>query len=165
MKKRQKVDAGLARAVELNDPAQVTRLIEAGNDPLALDSHGRTLLHTAANAGSLATALFLIDLGIDLNGQDKNGWSALHFAVAAGHEHVTELLTRRGADVNVCDIFGNTPLWRAVFSFKNGMSGAIICHLLQAGSDPDRANGNNVSPRRLANTIASSDVRRFFAEV
>lgn len=51
------------------------------------------------------------------------------------------------------DIFGNTPLWRAVMSFKDDPT--IISELLQSGADPSKVNTSGVSPWTLAETIGN----------
>lgn len=57
--------------------------------------------------------------------------------------------------------FGNTPLWVAVMSARDG-DGAALTALLAAGADPDAANNSGNSPRDVANRVANYDLRRFF---
>ncbi|MGW3745817.1 hypothetical protein ACWD62_35950 [Streptomyces sp. NPDC005146] len=58
--------------------------------------------------------------------------------------------------MDVTDRYGNTALWRAVFCSQG--EGEATRLLLEAGADPDRDNGQGVSPRVLAGRIANYDV-------
>jgi ankyrin repeat protein len=94
-------------------------LVNAGANPKAiLDYHGMgfgpqgsTLLHEAADKGSIESAKLLLSYGLDVNARDKGyGRTPLHVAVVANHTDVAELLLKHGADVNAKDDKGLTPL-------------------------------------------------------
>ena len=64
------------------------------------------------------------------------------------HPSVIELLLTAGADVQATDRWGNTPLWRAVFTAHGDIAASAA--LLAAGADLDTVNSTGVSPRALA---------------
>lgn len=125
-----------------------------------LDRHGRNdvINYVIENDTSkLEASAFSHD---EINHRDMNGWTALHFAAQAQNADIAGMLLNMGGEVDVEDEHGNTPLFKAVFNYRN--SGNIIELLLKAGADPDNNNRYGVSPRKLAFTIANYDARRFF---
>ena len=128
-----------------------------------MDGLGRTPLHYACVDGRSEDVAQLLASGLDANAQDDNGCSPLHFAAQAVSLECLTLLIRAGASVSLQDSFGNTALWRAVFSSKG--NGAAISMLRQAGADPHAKNEHGVSPLSLARTIGNYDVAQFFADL
>ena len=126
----------------------------------SVDRNGRTPLHYAAAKSQFEEVVRLLACGSDADAQDNNGWSPLHYAAQAVSPQCTEELLRAGASTMLRDSYGNTALWRAVFS-SNG-EGSVIRLLLAAGADPNAMNAQNVSPASLAATIANYDVAKFF---
>ena len=59
-----------------------------------------------------------------------------------------------GADLGAADRWGNTPLWRAVFTAHGRTDTAPA--VIEAGADPDAGNPNGISPRLLAGRLAST---------
>ena len=98
--------------------------------------------------------------GQDVDTADPQGFTALHVAAQQHELEMMRELLRAGADVNARNIYGNTPLWVAVFASKG--QGDAIQLLLAAGADPDALNTSGRSPRDLAGTIANYDLDRFF---
>ncbi|MGW1803039.1 ankyrin repeat domain-containing protein [Streptomyces sp. NPDC001984] len=94
--------------------------------------------------------------GGDPNATDSAGWRPLHFAAQAQSAQAAAVLQMGGAVVDVADNQGNTPLWRAVFSYR-GDPGVLFVPL-DGGADPDLANAHGVSPRQLAERITNYDV-------
>ena len=94
----------LADAVGKGDAAQVTRLLDSGVSPDAVENAGmdgaNSALMIAAANNRLDIARLLLDRGADVNLHDYTGRSALYEAVAEEHPEMTRLLVRRGADVN-----------------------------------------------------------------
>jgi ankyrin repeat protein len=125
-----------------------------------VDQFGRTPLHYAARDGDAALLERLITGGADVNALDVNRWTPLHFAAQAVSPAVAAKLIEAGANVAVRDRFGNTPLLRAVFSSRG--DGTVIELLLSAGADPNAPNDSDVTPIKLARTIANYDVAQFF---
>src|ERR1700755_1915293 len=97
-----------------------------------LDEFGRTPLHYAARDGDAALVERLIAEGADVDALDVNRWTPLHFAAQAISPAVAAKLIDAGANVATRDRFGNTPLFRAVFSSDG--DGSVIELLLSAGA-------------------------------
>jgi ankyrin repeat protein len=83
-------------------------LMSRGADPMAVDRHGRTLLHelidviddVSENKGLVRKcAGMLLDVGVDQNIRHCFGLTALHEAILLGRQNLVELFLRRGADV------------------------------------------------------------------
>src|SRR5262249_10433776 len=88
----------------------------------------------------------------------KAGWTPLHLAAQCQADLIARELIAADARVNVKGGYGNTPLWRAVFNYRDDP--ATIRVLLEAGADPDLCNERGVIPRMLADHIANRDVAR-----
>jgi ankyrin repeat protein len=135
--------------------------LKIGSDVEVSDRDGRTPLMHAVISRSLDCVLRLIAAGADVNRKDKRGWTALHFAAQDNAASIVNELVKVRAEADAPDEHGNTPLFRAVFSYRG--TEEAITSLLAAGANPDKLNLYGVSPRSLAETIASYDTRKFFA--
>ncbi|AZO53820.1 ankyrin repeat domain-containing protein [Mesorhizobium sp. M8A.F.Ca.ET.057.01.1.1] len=124
------------------------------------DRMGRTALINAIIDREMVLAQRLLESGVDQNAIDRAGWSALHFAAQNCDGDLVRMLIRAGVALEPRDANGNSPLWRAVMSYRGGAE--AITPLLDAGADPDAANVHGVSPRSLAVTIANYDTAKFF---
>ena len=124
------------------------------------DSDGRTIIFYAILSANFEIVEILINNEAELNIKDNNGWYPLHYAVNEYQFDIVELLIKNDANVNAIDDYGNSVLWRAVFSSKG--NGEIIQLLLKNGSDPNLNNDSGVSPLSLSKTIANYDVEQFF---
>jgi ankyrin repeat protein len=139
-----------------------------GNQPKSkhgpgADRMGRSPLHYAALEGDVARVRELLAAGADPAFQDDNGWTPLHFAAQEQRAEVASMLIAAGASVDAQDVYGNTPLGKAVFNSRG--KGDVIQLLREAGADPYLMNKSDVSPLRLARTIANYDVAQFFADL
>jgi len=112
------------------------------------DEFGRSAIHYAAATGDAAEVGRLLARGADPGEPDGVQFTPLHFAAQEQHPSVVEVLVKAGADVRATDRWGNTPLWRAVFTAHGDVTTSAT--LLAAGADPDAPNSTGVSPRRLA---------------
>jgi uncharacterized protein len=125
------------------------------------DRAGRTALHYAALNGDLEQTRQLLATR-DASERDDDGFTPLHFAAQQSQAHLIGVLVEAGADVDAQDRWGDTPLWRAVFSSRG--EGATILALLAVGANPDLPNTSGVSPRSLSNTIANYPVMQFLGQ-
>ena len=98
----------------------------------------------------------LLARGADPNVSDTAGWRPLHFAAQRQNAVQIRMLLKAGAEIDACDGYGNTPLFRAVFNYRE--DGETIRALVAGGADPDRSNKSGISPRSLAKTIANYNV-------
>jgi len=123
------------------------RLIEAGADPLAIDSKNSTALARAAENGHMNLVLALLKKGADPDSVDKDGKTPLMLAAHA-HTKVAELLLRadhnaqfrqhKAAAVNTKDKAGKTPLMMAAA----GRNAETVGLLLAKGADPFAEDNN-----------------------
>ena len=67
------------------------------------DAEGMSLLHWAADRGSVDMTRLLLEFGCQVDGRDGEGQTALHYASSCGHVQVTKLLLKTGADQTICD--------------------------------------------------------------
>lgn len=75
-----------------------------------------------------------------------------------------EALLAAGARVDVADSHGNTPLWQAVFNYRDGDPSSMRV-LLRAGANPDKANAYGKTPRELARKIVNYDAAAHIPDV
>lgn len=134
--------------------------IDSGADINARDRYRRTPLTNAIMDNKLEMAKVLIQRGADVNAQDRAGWAALHFAAQNDSLTAVQLLVANGASVDLLDANGNSPLFRAVFSFKDKPD--VIRELLAAGADRNLENKHGISPLKLAKSITNYNIAQFF---
>ena len=112
----------------------------------AIDNFGRTILHHAAESGSISTIKYFLDYESE-NGNSDNpyifrnilvssvtlsGYTALHSAAERNHPDVIDLLVNEyGFNINEINYNGETPLHCAAKS--NSLESTII--LIKLGAD------------------------------
>ncbi|KAI1967136.1 hypothetical protein LOZ58_000633 [Ophidiomyces ophidiicola] len=109
---------------------------------------GRTLLHYAAEAGSVRAVEILIGVGANKDAVDNNKRTPLHQAVS-GTVHDVKVLLSHGVHMEVRDNEGNTPLHLAVH--RGDAAVDIVALLIEAGADLTTRNNNH---QTLLHTIA-----------
>jgi len=155
------INEKLYNAVYCKKKRKLKKLIEKGANVDYSDEDGRSILMHAilAENSDLEIIKILVESGADINYQEQIGqkWSVLHFAVREGNvEIVNFLLGNNDIEIDPQDSFGNTPLWRAVMSFKGNTE--IIEKLVEKGADKNKPNKEGVSPVTLAKTIGSESL-------
>jgi ankyrin repeat protein len=91
------------------------------------------------------------------------GFTPLHFAAQEHAARVAEVLLEEGAEVDAPNVYGNTPLFVAVFNSRG--RGTLIELLRAHGADPHHVNDAGQTPVGLARLIGNYDVARFFADL
>ena len=84
------------------------------------DQLERSPLHYAALQNNASEVLEVRRAGADPNSTDKQGFTPLHLAAQEGAVDTLKLLLEHGARVDAVNIFGNTPLFTAVFKSRGG---------------------------------------------
>jgi ankyrin repeat protein len=94
---------------------------------------------------------------------DRQGFTPLHLAAQEFALTAAASLLDAGARVEAGNVFGNTPLWVAVFNSKGRgvMSGLLRSH----GADPLHVNASGQTPVGLARLIGNYDVARHFQDI
>ncbi|XP_061845951.1 E3 ubiquitin-protein ligase HACE1 isoform X1 [Colius striatus] len=139
----------------------------------------RSLLHIAANCGSVECLVLLLKKGANPNYQDISGCTPLHLAARNGQKKCMSKLLEYGADVNICNNEGLTAIhWLAVngrtellhdlvqhvsnvdvedamgqtalhVACQNGHKTTVQC-LLDSGADINRPNVSGATPLYFA---------------
>ena len=104
-------------AAQARDALALNAFFEAGINPNAQNSEGRTVLISAAARGELDVVKLLLSRGVDVNVRDNRGYTALAHALEARYPEVEEaLLSRPDIDPNVGGLLGRPILlayvWR-----------------------------------------------------
>lgn len=113
------------RAVTMDDPATVKKLLAAGVNPnMQNPAGGEPALVIAAREGSMRVLQVLLDApGIQVDAPAMNGNTALMMAAFKGNQAAAEALVARGASVNRT---GWTPLHYAAASGNEGIATMLI---------------------------------------
>ncbi|KAL4657477.1 E3 ubiquitin-protein ligase HACE1 isoform X1 [Arapaima gigas] len=139
----------------------------------------RSLLHIAANCGSVECLVLLLRKGANPNYQDISGCTPLHLAARNGQKKCMGRLLEYNADVNICNNEGLTAIhWLAVngrtellhdlvqhvsnvdvedamgqtalhVACQNGHKTTVLC-LLDSGADINRPNVSGATPLYFA---------------
>ncbi|XP_048452661.1 E3 ubiquitin-protein ligase HACE1-like [Rhincodon typus] len=139
----------------------------------------RSLLHIAANCGSVECLILLLKKGANPNYQDISGCTPLHLAARNGQKKCMGKLLEYSADVNICNNEGLTAIhWLAVngrtellhdlvqhvtnvdvedamgqtalhVACQNGHKTTVLC-LLESGADINRPNVSGATPLYFA---------------
>uniref|UniRef100_A0A3B4E219 E3 ubiquitin-protein ligase HACE1 n=1 Tax=Pygocentrus nattereri TaxID=42514 RepID=A0A3B4E219_PYGNA len=95
----------------------------------------RSLLHIAANCGSVECLVLLLKRGANPNYQDISGCTPLHLAARNGQKKCMGRLLEYNADVNICN--------------NEGLTATVLC-LLDSGADINRPNVSGATPLYFA---------------
>ncbi|CAJ0933444.1 unnamed protein product [Ranitomeya imitator] len=143
----------------------------------------RSLLHIAANCGSVECLVLLLKRGANPNYQDISGCTPLHLAARNGQKKCMSKLLEYNADVNICNNEGLTAIhWLAVngrtellhdlvqhvsnvdvedamgqtalhVACQNGHKTTVSC-LLDSGADINRPNVSGATPLYFACSLS-----------
>nr|WP_223845645.1 ankyrin repeat domain-containing protein [Flavobacterium selenitireducens] len=87
----------------------------------------------------------------DINKKFQKGFNLLHFACEYDCKKLANKLIERNINIEERNIFGNTPLWIAVFNSKGNYD--LVDLLLFHNADPNSINKAGNSPLKFAETI------------
>jgi len=146
----------LISAIYRRDKAHIEQLLESRIDINDFDEEGRQpLIHAIlAEHTDIAIVQLLIDHGSDVNlVEPDQKWTPLHFAARDQKTEIVRVLLNAGALPDAKDIFGNSPLWRAVMN--NSPDLELLSLLLANGADPCRKNKHGVSAIDTAENLGN----------
>lgn len=84
-----------------------------------------------------------------------------HFAAQAHLAPIAQLLLDKKAPVDAVDDQGDTPLFKALSTFRGEAEGNAIWALMLAGADRTIKNAHGVSPEDLAKRPSNYDLGQF----
>ncbi|MBT2502387.1 ankyrin repeat domain-containing protein [Curtobacterium sp. ISL-83] len=119
-------------------------------------------MHDAALQNNSTGALQLIAAGAVVDAPDYLQFTPLHFAAQEFSVEVATILLDAGAQVNARNVYGNNPLFTAVFNSRG--RGELVQLLLSRGADAAAVNNAGQSPIGLARLIGNYDVLQFFED-
>src|ERR1044072_1059507 len=177
-------------AAQARDTLAINAFFDAGINPNAQNSEGRTVLISAAARGELDVVKLLLSHGVEVNVKDNRGYTALAHALEARYSEVEEaLLNRPELNPNVGGLLGRPVLlayvWRdnkkaterllalgadVKLVDKDGdtaLHGAaetgnveIMRMLLDKGADPNAKNNQGGTPLMWAAVFGNEDAAR-----
>ena len=119
-------------AAQARDLVAINTFLDAGINPNAQDSDGRTVLISAAARGDIVVVNALLARGVDLNVRDKRNYTALTHSIDAMYEEVQDaLLNQPSLDPN-CVGLNNRP---ALFAYVWRDNKERVEKLLAHGAD------------------------------
>jgi uncharacterized protein len=132
------------RSLNVDDARGVSRLLQQGMDPNAVDERGQSALFVALRAeASQSVAVLLAAPQVRVDAANALGETPLMMAALRGNVEVARQLLARGAAVNR---EGWTPLHYAA----SGPNTAMVGLLLDAGAAIDAPSPNRSTPLMLA---------------
>ncbi len=131
-------------ALQRNDAAAVTRLLERGFDPNTRDPEGRPGLYAALQRESYDAALALVHHpAIDVNALNSNDESPLMIVALKGQLQWGTRLLERGAAVN-------KPGWTPLHYAASGTEPQMLALLLDKGALINAPSPNGSTPLMMA---------------
>lgn len=145
-------------AVNRDDAGAVTRVLQAGADPNAIDDKGRTMLAFALlNESNKAAEALLASPKLDVNKLNKAGESALMIAALRGNLEWAKRLVARGAQIN-------HDGWSALHYAATGPNVEMVDWLIGKGAYVDGRSPNGTTPLMMAARYGSeANVDRLLA--
>lgn len=143
----------------VGQPKALKVLLEAGCDPNAADSLGRTaLMEVSRSTAACEMAVWLLEAGADPEKTDEVGSAALHNAASAGAVDLIELLVARApATLNWTRQDGTTPMYMAALG---GHVRAVALLLSLGARDKATWKRNGVSSLTAASQGGHEEVVR-----
>lgn len=142
----------LVLAVVRDDARRVTRLIDEGVDPNALDEQGRLALVTAVQEASPRSIDALLDSGrTDVRRRNRAGETPLMMAALKGQPYLCERLIGLGAELD-------HPGWTPLHYAASGGEPRVVDLLLATGRvRVDAESPNGTTPLMMAAGYGSED--------
>lgn len=128
----------------------------AGVDIDCCNEYKQNLLQEAIAVCKNDIAIDLINRNIDINHQESNGQVPLHYCAQYHNIEIARLLLRRNANINIEDVYGNNPLWTAVFNARGDYR--IVELFIEYNANIHHLNKARRSPLDFAKQIDDLDM-------
>ncbi len=133
-------------------------------DVNSVDEYGSNILHyyikyvssIDISADKFIYAVKKKGINLDAKQTKREQLSALHLAILTKNKLITELLLSEDIIIDTTDANGNTPLFKAVFNYRND-DPFFIKYLCEKGANVNLKNNHDVSPIDLAERISNYD--------
>jgi ankyrin repeat protein len=124
-------------------------------DLIIVDKEGDDALHFSVLKKNEEIVKLLIKNDCNVNTLNKNGKSALHLAADMNLLEIAKILIEKKADLGISDIYGNQPLWTAVFNAADGKLNklSIVELFIKNGADKYHKNHAGRSPLDFAKQV------------
>jgi ankyrin repeat protein len=133
----------LLKALEDNNTAEVTAILQKGMDVNTVDRSGNSLLILAVQKGNNELVSFLLAHRARVRVRNQHGDTPLMFAALKGNIEIAKLLVAAGAEVNHA---GWTPLTYAAFEGHH----QVVDFLIKQGAEVDARAPNQATALMLA---------------
>lgn len=160
MKKKPQEDP--LHALWSGDPLAIAKLFRSNVNPNQADPQGRTLLMEVVLEKRADLVKLLLEHGADPKLCDRDGSTALHFAAQSHLPEIVQLLLDKGAPIDATDHLGNSPLFKALSTYRGQADGNAIWALVLGGADRMLKNTHGVSPEDLSHQVSAYDPGQFF---
>ena len=153
-------DGGTAISVAVeNRWDQLAGFLSTMADPKIILPDERSLLHLAAQSGSLIWTTALLESHEEqlIDAEDNNGWTPLHYAVDQGHPAIALKLISAKCLVNHPDKNGWTPLHAAIRR-RHLECASLIIEAEWPGGRPGRRTRRTLSLRRSPELTETGEV-------
>lgn len=138
-------------AIQRDDPATITALLQRGFDPNSRDPGGQSGLTLGAQAQAWrAVQALLAHPGADVNALNAAGESALMLAALKGDLDWCRRFVERGAKVQ-------QPGWSAIHYAATGPNVHVVEFLLGKGADLEAVSPNGSTPLMMAARYGSEE--------
>ncbi len=125
-------------------------------------NEGQSLLQEAIAYKQTEIALDLIERSIDVNIQDKKGQNALHILGFFPNTLLAQKIIESGGNLELKDMFGNTPLWYAVFNARGKYE--LVELFIEQHADPTSKNKAGRSPIDFARQIKNEKLIKILSQ-
>lgn len=155
---------------DYNLSAKLDELISKGVDLEFTYNHDcrqKTALMIASNYNNNMFE-YLLQLGADINGYNSHGMTMLHLATHRPKRYFIKFIQQPGIAFNQQDKHHKTALLYCIIKRKDPADAhfiTMIRQLLEAGTDPESANINGLSPLVAAQTLKKDDEKNLIIQL
>lgn len=147
-------------AASIGDEHIINMLLEHGAKINACDENGMHPIHYAVKSGKKTVIRTLLDCGASLVECDYRKNNVLHHACECGNDDLVVYILRHTMLIDMKNIYGQTPLHLAAINCSTKGINALI----QAGSNLELKDSNQMTPYKLALSNSKEENANFLSE-